>query len=510
MSVYRAPRDWTRVHPVSPLLGGWAVFGAVVGFWIYARAPEWVGGMDVDELDEIPNAPVLVVVAGLVLAAVVIGVGYIQWNFHQFKVGDDAVYLRKGVIFRQQVQARLARLQAVDTVQPLLARIFGFAKVRIEVAGGEGSALEIAFLRAGDAEALRNEILLLAAGRSAPVAEDADAVAEAAVQVPDDVNSLDSFADTKPRQVATPAAAQREMYAVPLGRLVGSMVLSGGAVALVLFVIGGLTTAAVLFAAQPEAAAGILGGVALGILPGLLGVLSFAWAQLNAGFGFRAGISQDGIRLRHGMLETRRQTVPPGRVQAIAMRQTLLWRSRDWWKVTINVAGYQDQQGVVSTLLPVGSRQDALTALWLVLQDLGDPDPAGTITLAMSGKDDGGGFLASPRRSMVFDLLQWRHRGVKVTGNALIIRRGLLLREVFVVPHERTQSLALTQGPLQRLARLATVQVHSTKGPVMPIAQHLDVDDAIALLDDQAARARESRTRQTPEQWMAAVGLHDG
>ncbi|GMA35161.1 hypothetical protein GCM10025876_13650 [Demequina litorisediminis] len=79
--------------------------------------------------------------------------------------------------------------------------------------------------------------------------------------------------------------------------------------------------------------------------------------------------------------------------------------------MTINVAGYQEDQEAVSTLLPVGTRQEALTALWLVLPDLGDPDPAGTVSLALSGIGDEGGFTAASTRARLFDPLQWRYRG---------------------------------------------------------------------------------------------------
>jgi putative membrane protein len=82
-----------------------------------------------------------------------------------------------------------------------------------------------------------------------------------------------------------------------------------------------------------------------------------------------------------------------------------------------------------------------------------------------------------------------------------------LVRQLTVIPHERTQSLSLRQGPLQRLLGLATVEVHSTKGVVKPVAHHLAVADAIELVNAQAARARQRRSLQTPEQWMVKVGI---
>jgi putative membrane protein len=253
--------------------------------------------------------------------------------------------------------------------------------------------------------------------------------------------------------------------------------------------------------------AAVIGGSLLTVVPALLAFGGFFVATINRGFNFTAGISEDGIRLRHGLIETRRQTVPPGRVQAVRLRQSLLWRRKDWWQISINVAGYQDDQAAVSTLLPVGTREDALMALWLVLPDLGDPDPAGTVSRAMSGIGGEGGFTASPRSARWVDPIQWRQRGVRATDRALFVRQGRLVKELHVIPHERTQSMAIRQGPLEKRLGLANVEVHSTKGPVQPVAHHLAVDDAIALFDAQAERAHQGRARQTPEQWMSAVGL---
>jgi len=241
------------------------------------------------------------------------------------------------------------------------------------------------------------------------------------------------------------------------------------------------------------------------VFSGLFAFFAVGWARFSSGFGFTAAISADGIRLQHGLLDTRRQTVPPGRVQAVQLRQPLPWRHFDWWRITINVAGYQDEEQAETTLLPVGPRRDALYALWLVLPDLGDPDPAGTVSAALSGVGADNGFTATPRRAWFVDPWQWRRRGVLATGRALLIRQGLFARDLVVVPHEKTQSLSIRQGPLQRLLSLASVEVHSTKGSISPVAHHLDLADAIALVDAQADRAREARGRQSPEQWMATV-----
>jgi putative membrane protein len=84
----------------------------------------------------------------------------------------------------------------------------------------------------------------------------------------------------------------------------------------------------------------------------------------------------------------------------------------------------------------------------------------------------------------------------------LLARSGLLNRQVVVVPHERTQSLGLVQGPLQRRLGVVTVRLHSTPGPVDPTVPHLDVAEGSRLLHEQSARARAARAASGPERWM--------
>jgi len=505
------PEEWTRLHIVTPVL----LAGRTAGVFVaVAVAQGGQGGLFAAK-----NAPPWVALAGiLVVIVAVAAIAFGQWWMNQFRVADGAVHQRKGILFRQYRQARLDRLQAVDVVQPLVARVFGFAEVKVDVAGGKASSIRLQYLRVEDAEALRNEIVALAAGLGrAPAGPPATAsspdLAGAArsgepIPVPAAAPSRD--------RVPVAAAPQREVYAVPPGRLLGSIVASWWTVTIVGLVVITIVAIVVVGAVRVGKFAGdavsggggiegFLNGGAYGVLSGLFAFFAVGWARFASGFGFIAAISADGIRLQHGLLDTRRQTVPPGRVQAVRLRQPLPWRHFDWWDITINVAGYQDDEKADTTLLPVGPRRDALYALWLVLPDLGDPDPAGTVSAALSGKGADNGFTATPRRAWLVDPWQWRRRGVLATGRALLIRRGLFARDLVVVPHEKTQSLSIRQGPIQRLLSLATVEVHSTRGSVHPVARHLDLSDAIALLDAQAVRAREARARQSPEQWMATV-----
>jgi putative membrane protein len=78
-------------------------------------------------------------------------------------VGGDLRH-EQGILFRRSRRIRLDRLQSVDVVRPLVARLLGLAELRLEVAGGSGPEAPLAYLSEGDALRLRAELLARAAG----------------------------------------------------------------------------------------------------------------------------------------------------------------------------------------------------------------------------------------------------------------------------------------------------------------------------------------------------------
>jgi putative membrane protein len=423
---------WVRLHPLTPLLRG-ARFGVVLLLLLGQQGLR----------RESPLVPVLVLLVGVPVGA---AFAYVSWRVLRYRVTATELQVESGVLTRRSRRVPLARLQAVDVVRPLVARALGLAELRLEVAGGGDTEAPLAYLSEDDAQRLRVLLLDLAAGRAAA-------------------------SDDAP---AAPEPPERVLVAVPAGPLLGSVLVGGPLVATVLLV----PVLVVLAAVEPRLAGGLL----LGALPLLLGVASVAVRRVLTEYGFTVSEAVDGLRIRHGLLETRSATIPPGRVQLVRVREPLLWRPFGWVRVEVDVAGYAagggEQQATTSALLPVAPKQLGGA---LVARVLGDPLPVAD--------------RPAPRAARWRVPVQAHRLHVGVDDRHVVSCYGVLTRVTDVVPLGKVQSLRVVDGPWQRRLGLASLRV-DTAGRRLPgtVVLHRDAAEARGLLHELTVRARHARS----------------
>jgi hypothetical protein len=86
-------------------------------------------------------------------------------------------------------------------------------------------------------------------------------------------------------------------------------------------------------------------------------------------------------------------------------------------------------------------------------------------------------------------LLRRRYRawGYAEREDDLLIRRGVMFRRLSVVPYGRMQFVDITAGPVDRLFKLATVQLHTAAATTDAKIPGLDTAEAGRLRDRLAA-----------------------
>ncbi len=114
---------------------------------------------------------------GLVAICVLATISIWQFYTYRFRITDDSLQIRSGLLERSLRQIPFARIHNVGLHQTLLHRIFGVAEVRLESAGGIKPEAEMRVLKLDDALALES---LVRRRRNAAVHVDAAAADGAA------------------------------------------------------------------------------------------------------------------------------------------------------------------------------------------------------------------------------------------------------------------------------------------------------------------------------------------
>lgn len=546
--------DWHRVHPATPFLDvGLGLIALVVAFVSFSfnqiqdAIELFTLAREHGVLDFIVQNLVWLLGGVLVLVGIV-ALNWWSWRVRAYAIDHNAVYARWGILNKQLRKARLDRVQSIDIRQRFMPRIFGMAELTFDVAGGEGSEVTIKFLTKKQAEDLREDMLAQVRAAKSEKAAPVESPAEVAPTglAPEDTPAHSPHTEAPGTTSADHAKAHRHgapagsrittslstgistvaedltetvdsvlmpyriksnvsddgrLLMVPAHRVILSRLVSGTTLALVLsalVILGAIAVVALL--PNSSFSFGGFGGLAgfVGIIAGLASVVKKGFAESN----FAVSITGDGLTITSGLLDTHRSMIPLDRIQAVELTQSILWRPFGWWRATFNLAG-TSETGKESVLLPVGTFDEVMVLLGLVLPDPGVPEDihGGDLIREAALKKSKGEpvgpatrmFTHQPASSKWLDPISWKSNVFAFTDTMLVVRRGVLERTVQLVPHARVQSLALEEGPLQSALGLKSISIHSTSGPVHPHIYHFDGAYGHALLNDYAERTVRAR-----------------
>jgi len=437
---------WRRLHPLSPLVRtGRLVVALLLVLTVSAPARSGPGGgFGIDGFRIYDLAAVIAVA----VAATV------KWLVTRWKLDGATLRIETGLLRRDSRQLPVARIQAVDLVRPFLARVLGLAELRIRLAGSSSADGRLAYLSEQVAADLRARLLAAHHGLH-----------------PD-----------------TPEPSERLVTVVPNGRLIGSVLLSG-ATPVVALALAAVVLRTIFPATARHITSAGHGGAQVTLVTGstllayLLAASAVLWRRLSSQYGFTVAESGDGIRIRRGLLSTVAETIPIRRVQAVRMIEPLIWRPLGWCRLEVDVAGHPGRDEgshadrVKKALLPVGRADVARHLVHTVLGNVA-PRP-----------------YRPPARARLKAPLSYHFLAAGHDDAAAIAVTGRIRRVTVWLPLEKTQSVRLVQGPLQRRLRLATVHVDAAGRRVRAEFRDRPDDEARPLVDRLAALSRTARAR---------------
>ncbi|HEU5483606.1 MAG TPA: PH domain-containing protein, partial [Microlunatus sp.] len=426
----RPVKQTERPHPLTPLIRGWVVLLAIVIGFGRELIPDGSG-----ESQGILSLGLRWILLGVLGVVVLAGVaGFASWYFTRFVIDDEELRIETGAVFKNSKRVPFERVQSVDIVQQFAARIFGLAELRIEAGSGD-STIKLRYLTRSQASALRDYLLSRAHGDKVRLGESTSGPASVLTDL--------SVAD----QPLVTVSPQRLI----VGFLLSSEFLFSAGLLVITFAI--------------TLAFGVVAFALAGLIPLAIGVFSLIGRRVLQMFNFTLAQSVRGVRITRGLSSLTSQSVPVNRIQGVRVLQPILWRRLGWYRIDVNVLGYGNNEGTdndtaaTSVLVPVADARDVELTLGRVLPglDLADVE-----------------LRASPRQARWLRPYDFWTLRYGVSDRVVITEHGWLTHIRNLVPHAKTQSVRLSQGPVQRRLGLADVHLDITRGPVTPIAHQLD------------------------------------
>jgi putative membrane protein len=243
----------------------------------------------------------------------------------------------------------------------------------------------------------------------------------------------------------------------------------------------------------------------IAMLPAVIGFATYWVRSIVRSLRYSIAPTPDGVRITFGLLTTITEIVPPGRVHAVEISQSILWRPAGWWTVRITrITGKSlsdTSNDQFTTVLPVGTIADVQRVLELLLPQVTPDGSRLIVDQGVLGPQPDDSFVDTPRRAWFLHPLSWRRNGYRLTPDVLLLRRGWIWRKLSILPLARLQSIAVHQGPLDRVLRVASAQAHTVTGPVSTELGAIDRDAALDLFAGVAAGAVAASSRDRSHRW---------
>lgn len=423
------------------------------------------------------------IVFGLVaFALVTVTVAFLQYWFFRYRIADNSVLIREGVVKKTQLDIKFDRIQAISTRQNVIFRAFGLISVKLDTAGSAKQEVHLPAVKKSLVDSLKERIRQESQSRKTTI--DAD--------------------DEDHHQVSARTLLKlngRDMLRIGLSsnRVWIFVVFLGPAIEYFDQKFGEKIDKQVILSAFEGAQSGVAGAIALGLLI-LFGFLLFiVGASIIGAFlsyhRFELVTDNDVLRSTGGLLTRHEHSVNLAKIQTVVATQGFMLRLFERFSLRAKQAS-SGKPGCGKNLVVPLCDPDQLPLLCQEIfgEEFGDvllePTAAEFLPIEkqyvrsrviLTGILPATAFTALmsiPLGPFALVFLLWipinawgvmrlyKRYGVLATPDGLALRRGFIGYRVTAFLHRKVQRISLTQTLPQRRKGLATLRFYLASGSV--------------------------------------------
>jgi len=419
------------------------------------------------------------------LGAVIAGGAILSYWFFRYRLTDDSILIRQGVVKKKQLDIKFGRIQGINTQQNPIYRVLKLVTVNFDTAGSSGNEGNLPAVTRSFADSLRERI-----GKKPreTVAEDIAAVADSTMLV-----SL-NWRDMVRIGLADRRALIVFAFIGPLMEQIGDQ-------------LDGYIERFVLLAAANgidfDAASGLWAATAIVLAVVLLFVLVSVAAAFLQYHRFALWLDGQTLRSRGGLLTKHEHSMDLGKIQTLRLQQGVVetWQRRFRLTARQAVASGKNRAQKVFTIPSVGAQQaDEFRQLFyapeagVLTQDPRSDVFAPISPYYMRSRILFVGFLpaliitaATAVTAGAFSLLfllwlpvvaavsyrSWKRAGYLHDDNEIVRRSGFLGYRTVGLLFRKVQRVTVSQSRYQRRKGLASLRMYMASGSVkVPYIEH--------------------------------------
>ena len=401
-------------------------------------------------------------VIGTVAAVVLIVASVLRYLFFRFRLEDDSILIREGVLKKKQTDIKFDRIQGINTQQNFIDRYFGLVTVRFETAGSSDDEGVLPAIRRDLAESLKERI-----GRQsgrAPEASDDDIDAE-----------LEPLIQLDWRDMVRIGLADKRIFLVlaligPFFEQMGDKIEENIAP-----VIEKAVEGAMQYGVAPGA--GIIFAFVFAICLSLM-LIAIAAAFLRY-HRFRLFLDRRRLRSHGGLLTTHEVSMGLDKIQTLRLQQGIMLRWLKRFRMTARQARSSHKNDSSKNFtIPVVTTTEAADLRELMLEDEGKglvQDPSSPLFSPISKYSMRLPIMVFFWMPLVWPIIysEWKHAGYLYTDHGLVRRSGVVGYRTVALLYRKVQRVTVRQSPLQRRKGLATLRVYMASGSVkVPYIEH--------------------------------------